>query len=55
MKWVIQLIVSLVLGAIGKFIKKEPQTMEVGHSDGETEERLHDKIDDTWDKPSDSK
>lgn len=54
MSWLKAFLVELIATTISKFFKKETQEMEIGHSDGETEERLHDKIDDTWGKPSDS-
>ena len=53
MGWLKAFLVDLIATIFAKFLKKETQEMEVGHSDGDTEERLHDKIDKTWSKSSD--
>jgi hypothetical protein len=54
MSWIIKLLAALIPGFIKGLLKKSPPSMEVGHSDGETEKRLHEKIDETWGN-SDSK
>jgi hypothetical protein len=48
MKWLISLLAKLVPELIAKLFKKENPDMEYGHSDGNTEKRLKDKIDETW-------
>jgi hypothetical protein len=48
MKWLMQLLAMLIPKMFKELVKKEPKSMEVGHSDGETENRLKDKIDETW-------
>jgi hypothetical protein len=53
MSWLKSLLAELIPALIAKLFKQEPHSMEVGHSDGDTEKRLHDKIDKTWGKPSD--
>lgn len=54
MNFLSDLLAKLIPNLIKSLFKKELPGMEVGHSNGETEKRLHDKIDETWsDPPSD--
>jgi hypothetical protein len=46
-----QFLAMLIPKLFKELVKKEPRTMEVGDSNGETEDRLRDKIDDTWGDP----
>lgn len=48
MNWLMKLLAMLIPNLFKELLGKKQPTMEVGHSDGDTEKRLKDKIDETW-------